>query len=384
VAVRSANLQTRGVLTIRVAGDYFESLDASEVLGGESRGEYTTLRLGARYGVTTWLEVCADIPARRAAWDDSPSGSRDITGLDAPLVGAKLAIPTGSSFLKAALGGRVGLPAGDDMAVEGEGGELHLGAGDASDVEAALLLTADFTERMPLRLHANVGWIFHGSEDWGRRFFPDHYLPMPPGGEASDNDAVLLRGAVEFPGRSVDLFTEFRGDLLRDRQLVALKENPLSVTPGVRARFGGGWTATAAFSVSISGDDRDTPNFDPHDAYPDWHATLMVSYAWPVFAADTDGDGIPDFRDQCPRLAEDVDGFNDEDGCPDLDNDADGVPDGFDGTPLQMEDYDGFEDEDGVPDLDNDGDGIVDERDMCPNEREDLDGFEDEDGCPDD
>jgi hypothetical protein len=384
VAVRSAYLQTRGVLTVRVAGDYFESQDASGVLGGESRGEYTTLRLGASYGLTTWLEVCADIPARRAVWDDSPSGSRDVTGLDAPIVGAKLAIPTGLPLVRAALAGRVGLPAGDDMAVEGAGGELHLGSGDASDIEAALLLTADFTERVPLRLHANVGWIFHGNEDWGRRFFPDYYLPEPPGGGASDNDAALLRGAVEFPGRNVDLFTEFRGDILRDRDVVALKENPLTVTPGVRARFGGGWTATAALSVSISGDDRNTPLFDPHDAYPDWHATLAVSYAWPVFAADTDADGIPDFRDQCPRLPEDVDGFRDDDGCPDPDNDADGVPDGFDGTPLMMEDYDGFEDEDGVPDLDNDGDGIVDERDMCPNEPEDLDGFEDGDGCPDD
>jgi hypothetical protein len=384
VTVRSASLQTRGVLTIRVSGDYFESLDASEVLGAESRGEYTTLRLGARYGLTTWLEVCADIPARRAVWDDSPSGSRDVTGLDAPTIGARLAIPTGTTFLRAALDGRVGLPVGDDMAVAGDDGELRLGSGDRSDVEAALLLTADFTERVPLRLHANAGWILHGNEDRGRRFFPDYYRPEPEGGGPYDNDAILLRGAVEFPGRAVDLFTEFRGDVLLDRDLVALKENPLTITPGVRARFGGGWTATAAFSVSISGDDRDTPLFDPHDAYPDWHATFMISRAWPVFAADTDDDGIPDYRDQCPELAEDADGFRDDDGCPDPDNDADGVPDGYDGTPLQMEDYDGFEDEDGVPDLDNDGDGIVDERDMCPNEPEDLDGFEDEDGCPDD
>jgi len=137
-------------------------------------------------------------------------------------------------------------------------------------------------------------------------------------------------------------------------------------------------------SISISGDDRATPDFDPHDAYPDWEATLMVAYAWPVFAADTDGDGIPDFRDECPKAAEDVDGFRDGDGCPDPDNDADGILDGFDGRPFLMEDYDGFEDEDGVPDLDNDGDGIVDERDMCPDEAEDLDGFEDGDGCPDD
>lgn len=385
IHVRTAVLQTRGVLTVRIAGDYYESMDASGVLGDELLGEYTSIGLGARYGLTTWLEVCAEIPARRAAWPDVDGGSIDVTGMDAPVVGVRLGIPTGSPVFRVALDGRAGLPFADEMMVAGDSGqELRLGAGTRTDLEASLLVTADFTDRMPLRLHANVGWIFHRNEEFGRRFFPTYYPAQADGGEPSDNDALLLRGAVEFPGRNVDLFTEFRGDLINDRDLVAMKENPLTVTPGVRVRFGGGWTATAAFSVSISGDDRSTPNFDPHTAYPDWDATLMVGYAWPVFAADSDGDGVPDFRDDCPRLAEDIDGFQDDDGCPDPDNDADGVPDGFDGQPLLMEDYDGFEDEDGVPDLDNDGDGIVDERDMCPNEPEDLDGFEDEDGCPDD
>jgi hypothetical protein len=384
VTVKAAALQTRGVLSIRLEGDYFESPDASGVLGEEVTGEYTTLRLGARYGLTTWLTVSADIPARRAVWRDADGGDVDVTGLDAPVLGVRVGIPTGSSSLHMALDGRFGLPVGDEMAVTGDGRELYLGAGDASDIEAAVLVTADFTRRLPLRLHLNAGWAFHGSDDRGRRFFPDYYLPRPDDGGSTDNDALLLRGAIEFPGRRVDLFTEFRGDIFSDRDLVALRENPLFVTPGVRARFGQRWTATAAMSFGISGDDRDTPLFDPHSAYPDWQTTLMVSYAWPVFAADTDGDGIPDFRDECPTLAEDADGFRDDDGCPDPDNDADGIPDGYDGTPLMMEDYDGFEDEDGVPDLDNDRDGIVDERDMCPNEPEDLDGFEDDDGCPDD
>ena len=38
---------------------------------------------------------------------------------------------------------------------------------------------------------------------------------------------------------------------------------------------------------------------------------------------DTDGDGIPDEIDRCPLDAEDKDGFQDEDGCPDADNDGD-------------------------------------------------------------
>ncbi len=98
---------------------------------------------------------------------------------------------------------------------------------------------------------------------------------------------------------------------------------------------------------------------------------------------DNDGDGIPDIRDKAPNAAEDMDGFQDDDGVPDLDNDGDGIPDVRDGAPNLPEDFDGFQDEDGVPDLDNDGDGIPDVKDECPNEPETVNGYEDSDGCPD-
>ncbi|HET6148415.1 MAG TPA: OmpA family protein [Polyangia bacterium] len=98
---------------------------------------------------------------------------------------------------------------------------------------------------------------------------------------------------------------------------------------------------------------------------------------------DKDRDGIKDDVDKCPSDAEDKDGFEDEDGCPDPDNDKDGIPDLKDKCPNDAEDKDGFEDEDGCPDLDNDKDGILDASDKCPNDAEDKDGFEDEDGCPD-
>ena len=98
---------------------------------------------------------------------------------------------------------------------------------------------------------------------------------------------------------------------------------------------------------------------------------------------DNDGDGIPDSQDKCPNEAEDKDGFQDEDGCPERDNDNDGIPDAADKCPNEPEDKDGFEDEDGCPDPDNDGDGFPDATDKCPNDPETVNGFEDEDGCPD-
>jgi len=98
---------------------------------------------------------------------------------------------------------------------------------------------------------------------------------------------------------------------------------------------------------------------------------------------DRDHDGLMDDVDKCPDVAEDKDGFKDEDGCPEEDNDLDGIADKVDHCPDVAEDKDGFEDADGCPDEDNDKDGISDISDKCPDEPEDKDSFEDEDGCPD-
>ncbi|MFO0747617.1 MAG: OmpA family protein [Myxococcota bacterium] len=103
----------------------------------------------------------------------------------------------------------------------------------------------------------------------------------------------------------------------------------------------------------------------------------------PVANTDKDGDGILDRADQCPNDPEDMDGFKDEDGCPEADNDMDGIPDAVDGCPDEAEDMDGDRDTDGCPDGDGDHDGIADDIDKCPTQPEDVDGFQDEDGCPD-
>jgi len=115
---------------------------------------------------------------------------------------------------------------------------------------------------------------------------------------------------------------------------------------------------------------------------PRWRFTLGVS--WAPLARDSDGDGLPDAVDKCPSIpargskdgcppaapaqpataavdlhlatARDVctaepdlvDGFRDDDGCPDEDQDHDGVPDRMDKCPLVPEDYAGLTD--GCPD----------------------------------
>lgn len=103
----------------------------------------------------------------------------------------------------------------------------------------------------------------------------------------------------------------------------------------------------------------------------------------PPLVQDTDRDDIPDNLDKCPTEAEDRDGFQDTDGCPDADNDADGIADALDKCPDKAETKNGIDDEDGCPEEDTDGDGIVGSADKCPDAAEDKDGFQDEDGCPD-
>jgi outer membrane protein OmpA-like peptidoglycan-associated protein len=95
---------------------------------------------------------------------------------------------------------------------------------------------------------------------------------------------------------------------------------------------------------------------------------------------DTDSDGILDSKDQCILEPEDVDGYLDDDGCPDPDNDADGIPDDKDQCKNDPEDFDGYKDDDGCPDPDNDGDGIADLEDYCPNTPGVRGG--DKPGCP--
>jgi OOP family OmpA-OmpF porin len=66
-----------------------------------------------------------------------------------------------------------------------------------------------------------------------------------------------------------------------------------------------------------------------------------------------------------------------------VDRDRDGIADAGDKCPDQAEDKDGFQDGDGCPDLDNDGDGVADAADKCPDQAETPNGIDDADGCPD-
>jgi len=157
---------------------------------------------------------------------------------------------------------------------------------------------------------------------------------------------------------------------------------PAEVLIGARAKLSRSWQGQLALGEGL-GRGYGTPAFQSIAAMSYSAALIDESKPRPVAPRDTDRDGLVDSVDKCPTEPEDKDGFEDTDGCPELDNDGDGIVDATDRCPLEPEDKDGFQDDDGCPDADNDADGIADAKDSCPLEPEDKDNFKDDDGCPD-
>jgi outer membrane protein OmpA-like peptidoglycan-associated protein len=278
------------------------------------------------------------------------------------------------------------------------------------------ILTFDFGKRAPLRLHINFGGVV---------------------AEANDENSLLGALAVEYaPSDFISLFAEVSAQPRWTSVAVDhnFRKDPIWATPGIRVSAPGGlyFCLTGDFGLSSK-----QQRYNWHQkgysystgVQPDYGIRFTFGWSGFVTTQDRDHDGVPDNIDRCPddsgpasnygcpepdadkdgvcdpwvsqkhkesqyaavckgvdkcpTKPEDVDGFQDDDGCPDLDNDGDGIPDAKDLCPNEPEDFDGFQDDDGCPDFDNDHDGIPDSIDKCPNEPEDLDGFEDNDGCPD-
>ena len=71
--------------------------------------------------------------------------------------------------------------------------------------------------------------------------------------------------------------------------------------------------------------------------------------------------------DQCPEEAEDFDGVQDDDGCPDADNDRDGICDPWVEAKAQFDQYA----------------HVCKNVDLCPEQAEAFNSYKDDDGCPD-
>lgn len=329
-----------------------------------------------------WLALEAELPWR------TYSGGRDwVPASGSGLGDGHWQVQLGSawwpgSWLHAAVFGGGNLPLGSEADGLGEGVF-------SPELGAAFTLQLWRGASVPeLRLHLNFKHRWNRNEENGYGQGVSGFQPWPPryasaavmGGE-DRNDADILGAALEFRKAEASLWLEFVAERFVETDAIADEEMYRALSAGLRWGVTEKWALLADYQVCLSTDDLTT---DWQPGFPEMVSTIAVARQFGFGGRDRDGDGIVDRHDHCPRQAEDIDRFQDDDGCPDFDNDRDGIPDDYDRAPNAPEDLDGFEDLDGIPDFDNDGDGIPDKDDFCPDEPEDFDGHRDDDGCPDD
>jgi outer membrane protein OmpA-like peptidoglycan-associated protein len=212
--------------------------------------------------------------------------------------------------------------------------------------------------------------------------------------DAELNNTLVGSIALKYaPVEVLDIFIDAYGEtrLSNFTSSFSLAKDPMYVSAGIKIN------TPAGVYLVMAGDLCFSPFFDETkyqwetDGYeyktgvaPRWGFSFQFGWEGFLSVQDDDRDGLKNDLDRCPKDAEDVDGFEDGDGCPEPDNDNDGIDDLKDKCPDKAEDHDGFQDDDGCPEADNDGDGIGDLQDQCPKIAEDFDGFEDRDGCPED
>jgi OOP family OmpA-OmpF porin len=246
----------------------------------------------------------------------------------------------------------------------GEASPSRFGVGDLR-VVPKLELASDVSDGVGFALAAEVRAPTHGGDfSGGARgfaFFPkvivDHRYPG--GLRIGANLGVLLREDQDF------------------LNLTSGDEFAYAAAAGYR--FGGlagktelGVELNGAVNLVDAGDEEvalEALGFLRHALSPDWElkggagAGVLEGYGvptWRVFIGatftptshDRDYDGVPDSKDQCVEFAEDRDGVQDDDGCPEEDSDAD-------------------------------QDGVSDDADRCPTTKETINGIQDDDGCPD-
>jgi len=244
-------------------------------------------------------------------------------------------------------------------------------------IKGLLLFTFDIqelAENVPLQIHVNGGGVITATRQKQR------------------NTVIASMGLELKPADFISLFTDLHGEsrwnIFSDK--LDPRYDPVYLSPGFRINSPSGLYLQFAGDFSLSSRDEEARSTWNKKGYtyqteviPRYGVQFLFGWNGFITIQDEDHDGIKNDVDRCPKDAEDIDNFEDSDGCPDLDNDKDGIPDTQDKCINEPEDKDGFNDEDGCPDPDNDADGIIDLKDQCPKISEDFDGFEDTDGCPD-
>ena len=246
-------------------------------------------------GLPVHLVYSGDAYAAGAARLDASGGIGDLR-----LVPKVALLRTGNlrRHLLIGLAVPVSLPTGDDEAVRGAGGV-------AVNPE---LLFAFHVRRLGLGFDAGYRWRSHHPMDlpWGDEVTVDPWISF------ALTRKLMLRG-------------EMFGEKVVSAH-VSGADFPIEVLGGLDVALGN-WDVYVGASRGLS------------DGIGDPVVRILGGVRYRHDAPrhqgfeDTDGDGILDKDDRCRDEPEDVDGFQDQDGCPDPDNDGDGIPDTRDECP---------------------------------------------------
>jgi uncharacterized protein (TIGR03382 family) len=362
IHVEAAEVGVAGAWSLGVAFNYAQNPFQVTMVGGEAMssalvGDRMAAELGFAYAITDRIEAGVMLPLLQQSAPEPALANlapADGTALGDAALHAKahLAGTRAAAFALAAT-----------LRVPTASGEQYAGAGLAGGLRAIASL-----ESGRLGGAFNAGFLGRGTSSFG---------PFEQGSQLTYGAAGSLRAAD-----ALSVIAELYGNAA----VTGTSSTALEWLIGAR------WRPTPAIGIAAGAG---TGILDGAGA-SEFRGFVMLSFSprararEPLSqtdrerlneARDDDHDGVPLSADSCPVIAEDKDGFEDGDGCPDPDNDGDGVLDIDDRCPADAEDRDGMDDGDGCPDGDNDGDGIPDHKDKCPAEVEDKDGFKDDDGC---
>ena len=376
LATSAAGTLRSGMVEVHLLVDYATSplvvRDLNNERLGSLVGSMGTMHLLGGLGILNFFDVGFDVPMIAVSAGSAPAGSPGLLSESDLGIGDIRVVPrvrlfrsrkADDSGMSLALLANFWLPTGDADAYNG------------GNFRAEPRLAIDYQTAGELRIAINAG-----------------YLIQPTGviANLTTAGALTYSAGIDLPvAGSFRVVSEIFGSAVIAAGDLSAEELPLEflvagrlVPDNFTAQLGGGFGVLSGYGS------------------PDLRVLASFGFT-PQRNPDRDGDGILNADDECPAVAEDLDGFQDDDGCPEQDNDADGIPDLADECRDEPEDLDGVEDENGCPDLDNDGDGeievpvevpvevdsdgdgILDSADECAQDAEDMDGFEDEDGCPD-
>jgi OOP family OmpA-OmpF porin len=272
-------------------------------------------------GLFGWAELGVHLPLRVIYRGDDYAQAGAMlsadTGVgDVRLMPKAVLVRTGDALRHFLLGLAVPvtLPTGDDEALRGAGG---------ATVEPRLMAGL-YGER--LGLGGSIGYRWRSQHPAG--------LPY------ADEIALALMASYAIVPDSLT----FQAEMAGGKQVgtdVEGADFPLELLGGLIYRIGDSWDLHGAAGLGMTDGIGD----------PTFRAVIGLRYRHRVPERhgflDTDEDGIIDKDDGCPTDVEDLDGFQDEDGCPEADNDEDGVPDESDECPDLPEEPGG--DRDGCP-----------------------------------